>query len=72
MRMLRTDPNKPDYRILKSFSLFIMADSIFTLIDEAKEELVKGLIYWKEKEEPNLNVEEFILTFKNKIKYVSL
>jgi ATP-dependent DNA helicase RecQ len=69
MRMLRSNPDKPDYRILKAFSLFIMADSIFSLIDEAKEELVKGLIYWKENENRKLNVEEFIITFKNKIKY---
>lgn len=68
MRMLRSNPDKPQYRILKSFALFILADSIKELISEAKLELVNGLINWKLKEEPEINVPSFILTFRNRIK----
>ena len=68
MRMLRSNPDKPQYRILKSFSLFIMADSIKELIQEAKEELVKGLILWKQNENPELEVQSFILNFKDRVK----
>lgn len=68
MRMLRSYPEKPQFRILKSFSLFILADTIIELIDEAKEELVKGLIDWRHNEEPDLNVQETIIAFKNRIK----
>ncbi len=68
MRMLRSNPDKPQYRIMKSFSLFIMGDSIKELINEAKEELVRGLILWKQKENPSLNVQNFILEFKERVK----
>lgn len=68
MRMLRSNPDKPQYRILKSFSLFILADTIKELISEAKEELIRGLIDWKHNEDPELNVQEFIIDFKTRIK----
>ena len=68
MRMLRSNPEKPQYRILKSFSLFILADTVRELIIEAKEELVKGLIAWKHNEDPDLNVPAFIISFKNRVK----
>jgi ATP-dependent DNA helicase RecQ len=42
MRMLRSNPDKPQFRILKSFSLFILADTVRELINEAKQELVRG------------------------------
>ena len=68
MRMLRSNPDSPQYRILKSFSLFILADSIRELITEAKQELVKGLIDWKRDEDDQLNVHRFIIEFKDKVK----
>lgn len=67
MRMLRSNPDIPQYRILKSFALFILADSIRELVNEAKQELVMGLLTWKKKEEHNMNVEEFIKQFKELI-----
>ena len=67
MRMLRSNPDMPQFRILKSFSLFILGDTVGELINEAKQELVRGLIDWKEKEEPHLNVQAFIIHFKNTV-----
>jgi len=67
MRMLRSNPDKPQYRILKSFSLFILADSIRELINEAKLELVKGLIDWRMNEDPELDVQSFIITFRKRL-----
>lgn len=67
MRMLRSNPNKPQFRILKSFALFILADTVWELINEAKQELVRGLIDWKHNEDPYLNVQAFIIHFKNTV-----
>ncbi len=67
MRILRSNPEKPQYRILKSFALFILADTIRELLNEARLELVKGLIDWKKNEDHNLNVQNFILNFKYRI-----
>ena len=66
MRIIRSY-DEPQFRILKSYSLFIIADSIKSLVDEAKEELVKGLINWKQTENDELNVPAFIIEFKNKL-----
>lgn len=68
MRMLREVNKKPQHHILKSFSLFIMADIIRELLAEAKDELIKGLIDWKQKEEQELNVQQFIIQFKERVK----
>ena len=67
MRMLRSNPDKPQFRILKSFALFILADTVRELINEAKQELVRGLIDWKHNEDPDLNVQTFIIHFKNTV-----
>jgi ATP-dependent DNA helicase RecQ len=67
MRMLRSNPDKPQFRILKSFSLFILADTVRGIINEAKPELVRGLIDWKHNEDPDLNVQAFIIHFKNTV-----
>ena len=67
MRLLRSHPGKPQYRILKSFSLFILADSIRELINEAKLELVKGLIDWRINEDPYFDVQSFIISFRNRL-----
>jgi ATP-dependent DNA helicase RecQ len=67
MRMLRSYPDKPQFRILKSFALFILADIVRELINEAKQELVRGLVDWKHNEDHDLNVQAFIIHFKNTI-----
>lgn len=67
MRMLRSNPDKPQFRILKSFALFILADTVRELINETKQELVRGLIDWKHNEDPDLNVQAFIIHFKNTV-----
>lgn len=67
MRMLRSYPDKPQYRILKAFTLFILADRIKDLVNEAKEELTIGLMDWKKLNE-TLNVSQYIIDFKNKLK----
>jgi ATP-dependent DNA helicase RecQ len=66
MRMLRSYPERYEYRILKSFSLFVLAARIMNLLEEAKSELINGLIEWKEKAN-DLNVPEYILMFKERI-----
>ncbi len=67
MRMLRSNTDKPQFRILKSFALFILADMVRELINEAKQELVRGLIDWKHNENPDLNVQVFIIHFKKTV-----
>jgi hypothetical protein len=67
MRMLRSNPDKPQFRILKSFSLFILADTVRELINEAKQELVRGLIDWKHNEDPHLDIQAFIIHFRNTV-----
>jgi ATP-dependent DNA helicase RecQ len=47
MRMLRSNPDMPAYRILKSFSLFILSETIHDLLHEAEQELVTGATQWK-------------------------
>lgn len=47
MKMLRQHPDRPEYRILKAFTLFVLADSITGLLVEAKDELIQALIDWK-------------------------
>lgn len=68
MKMLRSHPDQPQYRILKSFALFILGDTIKELIDEAKEELVKGLIDWNSMNDSEFNISSFILSFRDIVK----
>jgi ATP-dependent DNA helicase RecQ len=68
MRMLRTYPDSPQFRILKSFSLFILADTVGQLMSEAKDELIKGLIDWKLQENSNIRPATFLLQFKERVK----
>lgn len=67
MRMLRSNPDKPQFRILKAFSLFILADAIKELIQEAKEEMVNGLMDWKVNEDPDINVVQFLIDYRIKL-----
>lgn len=67
MRMLRSNPDNAQFRILKSFALFILADTVRELINEAKQELVRGLIDWKYNLDSTLNVQSFIIYFRNKV-----
>jgi ATP-dependent DNA helicase RecQ len=47
MRMLRVDPNRSAFKILKSFTLFILADKISNLLDDAALELYEGVLNWE-------------------------
>jgi ATP-dependent DNA helicase RecQ len=67
MRMLRIYPDEPQYRILKSFSLFILGDTIRELVIDAKQELVDGLLKWKYNKQDDLDVQCFINRFKNRV-----
>lgn len=66
MRMLRSKPGSPQLIILKSFSLFILADAIVSLLDEAKREFAKGLIAWK-REQSDLDVTGVITAFRERV-----
>jgi superfamily II DNA or RNA helicase len=68
MRMLRSNPDRPQYRILKSFSLFMLTLSVPELLGEAKKELVLGLVQWKLKEDPSFSVETFMEMFRARVK----
>ena len=47
MRMLRVDPNRAAFKILKSFTLFILADKIPNLLNDASLELYEGVLNWE-------------------------
>lgn len=66
MRMIRSNHDMPQYRILKAFSLFILSDSIQSLLKEASDEFLLGMTLWKELES-DIPVQELILNFKNRI-----
>ena len=71
MKMLRQHPERPEFRILKSFTLFILADSISGLLVEAKDELIQSLIDWKNIDS-NFNPIEFSKDFVKGIeKYIT-
>lgn len=67
MKMLRQYPERPEFRILKSYTLFILADSINGLLTEAKDEIIQSLIDWKNLE-ADFNPIEFSKLFVNRIK----
>ena len=66
MKMLRQHPDRPEFRILKAFTLFILADSIRVLIEEAKDELIQALIDWK-RIDKDFNPIEFSKEYINRI-----
>jgi len=66
MKMLRQHPDRPEFRVLKSFTLFILADSILGLLVEAKDELIQSLIDWKNID-PDFSPIEFSKDFINRI-----
>ena len=66
MKMLRQHPDRPEFRVLKSFTLFILADSITALLVEAKDELIQSLIDWKNID-PDFSPIEFSKDFINRI-----
>lgn len=66
MKMLRQHPDRPEFRVLKSFTLFILADSITALLLEAKDELIQSLIDWKNID-PDFSPIEFSKDFINRI-----
>lgn len=63
MRMLRIDPDGAHFRILKAYSLFILATIIPDLLLEAKQELVSGLLNWKD----GKHTQNFINSIKKRI-----
>jgi ATP-dependent DNA helicase RecQ len=67
MRILRSHPDRLEYHILKSFSLFILAATINGLLNEAIETFVKGLTIWRNTES-DLNIDEFVKIFKVNLK----
>ncbi len=67
MKMLRQHPDRPEFRVLKSFALFILADSISSLLVEAKDELIQSLIDWKNID-PDFSPIEFSKKLINRIK----
>ncbi|WP_439651215.1 DEAD/DEAH box helicase [Pontibacter harenae] len=67
MRLLRSNPDNSECRILKAYTLFILADYIESLLKEAKEELVRGLLNWADKNNTSFNVSEFILYLRDKV-----
>lgn len=66
MKMLRQYPDRPEFRILKAFTLFILADSILGLLAEAKDEFIQSLIDWK-KIDNDFSPLEFSKYFMNRI-----
>jgi ATP-dependent DNA helicase RecQ len=66
MKMLRQHPDRPEFRVLKSFTLFILADSISGLLIEAKDELIQSIIDWKNIDS-DFNPIEFSKAFINRI-----
>lgn len=68
MRLLRSDPDAPQCLVLKSFALFNLSVSAPELIREAIDELVRGLLQWKLKEDPSFSVTQFMETFITRVK----
>ena len=66
MKMLRQYPDRPEFRILKSFTLFVLADSISGLLVEAKDEFIQSLIDYKNIDN-DFNPIEFSKVFINRI-----
>lgn len=68
MKMLRSYPGTPEFKILKAFSLFILGRVISELYDEAKNELVRGLLIWNESVHKSVHKSipagEFLSSFK--------
>ena len=67
MRMLRSNPDRPQFRLLKAFSLFVLADTVRDLLGEAKEELLRGVLDWETSPGEELNGIEFIATFRQRL-----
>lgn len=66
MRMLRSYPDFPHYKILKSFSLFVISATTLPLREEAVAELSTGLLNWK-KEEPDLNFVTALTDYRSRL-----
>jgi superfamily II DNA or RNA helicase len=66
MRMLRSFPDEPQFFILKSFSLFVMANLTPAVRTEAIGELIQGLSIWR-KGNPDVKQVIFMDWFGKKI-----
>lgn len=66
MRMIRSYGDEPAYLVLKSFSLLVLSTVIASLLPEAKRDIVKGMIQWKQQDQ-TFNPNEFIAWLKTKV-----
>ena len=64
-KMLRAYPEVPEFMVLKSFSLFILSETTPSLLDDAKDEIVKGLELQNLEGDELINfIEQFIASVK--------
>lgn len=66
MRMIRSYGEDPAYLILKSFALLVLSTVVPALQAEAKRELVKGMILWRQQDQ-NFNPVRFIHDFRERV-----
>ncbi|MBK9733194.1 MAG: ATP-dependent DNA helicase RecQ [Chitinophagaceae bacterium] len=66
MKILRAY-DRPQFRILKAYSLFVLADTIGDLLKEAKSEFIDGCIKWKEEPDTDFDFSSFVLLFKEEL-----
>lgn len=64
-KMLRAYPEVPEFMVLKSFSLFILSETTPSLLEDAKNEIVKALELQKLE---GVELEKFITKFKRSVK----
>jgi superfamily II DNA helicase RecQ len=64
-KMLRAYPEVPEFMVLKSFSLFILSETTPSLLDDAKDEIVKALELQNLEGDELINfIERFIASVK--------
>jgi hypothetical protein len=66
MRMLRVYPGSPTYKILKSYTLFILSETTPALLDEATDELYSGITNWTQ-EAPQEKLESTLLKIRDEL-----
>ena len=66
MRMLRVYPGSPTYKILKSYTLFILSETTPALLDEATNELYSGITNWTQ-EAPQEKLESTLLKIRDEL-----
>ena len=66
MRMLRVYPGSPTYKILKSYTLFILSETTPALLDEAANELYSGITDWTQ-EAPQEKLESTLIKIRGEL-----